>query len=100
MLRKIGVLGIAAALLGSVAIQAQGPEAFPQVTAVTQSGERVSGGLQDLANDRFYIRTGMHDDRRLPRNEVVLLDFAGRAEGAARHRAAPRARRSARDGAA
>jgi hypothetical protein len=81
MLRKIGVLGIAAALLGSVAIQAQGPEAFPQVTAVTQSGERVSGGLQDLANDRFYIRTGMHDDRRLPRNEVVLLDFAGRAEG-------------------
>jgi hypothetical protein len=81
MLRKIGVLGIAAALLGAVTVQAQGPQAFPQVTALTKTGERVSGGLQDLANDRFYIRTSMDDDRRLPRNEVVLLDFAGRAEG-------------------
>jgi hypothetical protein len=81
MLRRIGVLGIAATLLSFAAVEAQGPEAFPQVTAVTRSGERVSGGLQDLANDRCYIRTSTHDDRRLPRNEVALLDFVGGGQG-------------------
>lgn len=79
MLRRIGVLGVTVALLGVVGAEAQ--QQFPQVTVVLRSGERVTGGLQDLANDRFYIRTGMHDDRRIPRNDVSLLDFVGGASG-------------------
>jgi hypothetical protein len=85
MLRRLGVLGIAAAVVGIGAAEAQqsfpGQERYQQVTAVTKTGERVSGAFQDLANNQFYIRTGMHDDRRLPRQEVVLLDFAGNAQG-------------------
>lgn len=48
--------------------------------ALRNSGEIVSGTFEDLNNDTVYVRASLHDQRRLPLNSILVIDFAGNAQ--------------------
>jgi hypothetical protein len=70
---------LAAALLSAVTLSAQAP-ADP-VTVQLRNGQTVSGSLEDLEGGTLYIRVSLHDQRKLPLNEVALIDRVGGASG-------------------
>jgi hypothetical protein len=46
-----------------------------------RNGERVSGTLEDVENGTVFVRVSLHDQRKLPVNEVALIDLVGGATG-------------------
>jgi hypothetical protein len=64
-------------LLGPVAAQ----EAEQKVTVELRGGERLSGGLEDLEGGTLYVRVSLHDQRKIPMNDVALIAAAGGASG-------------------
>jgi hypothetical protein len=62
-------------LFGPVAAQEE-----PQAVSVQlRSGERVSGALEDLEGQTLFVRVSLHDQRKIPMNDVALIDAAGGA---------------------
>ncbi len=52
-----------------------------RATVLTRSGERVSGALEDVENGTVYVRVSLHDQRRIPIGETLVIDFVGGAQG-------------------
>jgi hypothetical protein len=52
-----------------------------RATVLLRNGERVGGALEDVENNTVYVRVSLHDQRKLPINEVALIDLAGGASG-------------------
>lgn len=52
-----------------------------KATVLLRNGERVSGTLEDVENGTVYVRVSLHDQRKLPVNEVALIDLVGGATG-------------------
>lgn len=52
-----------------------------KATVLLRNGERVSGTLEDVENGTVYVRVSLHDQRKLPVNEVALIDLVGGASG-------------------
>jgi hypothetical protein len=50
-------------------------------TLLLRSGERVSGEFEDIQNQQVYVRTGQHDERRIPQSQVAIIDFVGGTRG-------------------
>lgn len=51
--------------------------AADRVTVVMRDGEAISGHFEDLANNTVFVRVSLHDQRRLPLDGVLYLNFAG-----------------------
>jgi hypothetical protein len=78
MRRFVLTLALAAlALPSALFAQVEGRSA----TVLLRNGERVSGTLEDVENGTVYVRVSLHDQRKLPVNEVALIDFVGGASG-------------------
>ena len=77
--RLAGALTFSAGLLmyGPVAAQ----PAAERVTVQLRSGERVTGALEDLEGGTLYIRVSLHDQRKIPIGEVMLIDREGGSNG-------------------
>jgi hypothetical protein len=52
-----------------------------RATVQTRNGDRVSGLLADVEGGIVYVRVSLHDQRRLPIGDVLLIDFVGGATG-------------------
>ncbi len=52
-----------------------------RATVLLRNGERVAGMLEDVENGTVFVRVSLHDQRKLPVNEVALIDLAGGASG-------------------
>jgi hypothetical protein len=52
-----------------------------RATVLMRNGDRVSGLLEDVENGTVYVRASLHDQRRLPLGDVLLIDFVGGASG-------------------
>jgi hypothetical protein len=65
-------------MYGNVAAQEQPAE---RVTVQLRSGERVSGALEDLEGGTLYLRVSLHDQRKIPLGDVMVIDRAGGASG-------------------
>jgi hypothetical protein len=52
-----------------------------RATVLLRNGDRVPGGLEDVENNTVFIRVSLHDQRKIPLNDVALIDFAGGATG-------------------
>ena len=52
-----------------------------KATVLLRNGDRVSGTLEDVENGTVYVRVSLHDQRKLPVNEVALIDLVGGATG-------------------
>lgn len=78
MRRLVLTLALAAFALPSVLFaQPEGHKA----TVLLRNGERVSGTLEDVQDGTVYVRVSLHDQRKLPVNEVALIDLVGGATG-------------------
>jgi hypothetical protein len=75
--RFVLTLALAAFMLPSVSFAQHEHRA----TVLLRNGERVSGTLEDVENGTVYVRVSLHDQRKLPVNEVALIDLAGGASG-------------------
>jgi hypothetical protein len=76
--RWAGCLTLSAGLLVFGNVSAQSPD---RVTVQLKSGEKVSGRLEDLERGTLYIRVSLNDQRKIPINDVVLIDQVGGASG-------------------
>jgi hypothetical protein len=52
-----------------------------RATVLLRSGERVAGVLEDVENNTVYVRVSLHDQRKLPIDQVALIDLVGGASG-------------------
>jgi hypothetical protein len=52
-----------------------------RATVLLRSGERITGELEDVDKGTVYVRVTLHDQRKIPVSEVVLIDFVGGASG-------------------
>lgn len=52
-----------------------------RVTVQLRNGDRVSGLLEDVERGTVYVRVSLHDQRRLPVGDVLVIDFVGGATG-------------------
>jgi hypothetical protein len=52
-----------------------------RATVLLRNGERVAGVLEDVENNTVYVRVSLHDQRKLPVDQVALIDFVGGAAG-------------------
>ncbi len=52
-----------------------------RATVLTRNGDRVTGNLEDVENGTVFVRVSLHDQRRLPIGDVLLIDFVGGASG-------------------
>jgi hypothetical protein len=52
-----------------------------RATVLLRSGERVAGVLEDVENNTVFVRVSLHDQRKLPVDQVALIDFVGGASG-------------------
>lgn len=76
---KFGALALTAALLGTPGlVYAQGSD---DVTVMLRSGERIQGRLEDLNNNTLFVRVSANDQRKLPVNQVAVIDYVGGAQG-------------------
>jgi hypothetical protein len=75
--RFVLTLALVAFTLPSVSFAQHGHKA----TVLLRNGERVSGTLEDVANNTVYVRVSQDDQRKLPVNEVALIDLVGGASG-------------------
>jgi small nuclear ribonucleoprotein (snRNP)-like protein len=64
-------------LFGPVAAQ----EPAQKVTVQLRGGDRVSGALEDLEGGTLFVRVSLHDQRKIPMNDVALIDAVGGASG-------------------
>jgi small nuclear ribonucleoprotein (snRNP)-like protein len=76
--RWAGCLTLSAGLLVFGSVSAQSPD---RVTVQLKSGEKVSGRLEDLEGGTLFLRVSLHDQRRIPIGDVVLIDQVGGASG-------------------
>lgn len=77
MRRFVLTLALATIVWTGVSFAQQGQQA----TVMLRNGERVSGTLEDVTDNTVYVRVSQHDQRKLPVNEVALIDFVGGASG-------------------
>ena len=52
-----------------------------RATVLTRNGERVAGVLEDVENNTVFVRVSLHDQRKLPLDQVALIDLVGGAAG-------------------
>ncbi len=52
-----------------------------RATVLLRNGERVAGVLEDVENNTVFVRVSLHDQRRLPVDQVALIDLVGGASG-------------------
>jgi hypothetical protein len=52
-----------------------------RATVLLRSGERVSGTLEDVENGTVFVRVSLHDQRKIPVDQVAVIDLAGGASG-------------------
>ena len=52
-----------------------------RATVQTRNGDRVSGLLEDIENGTVFVRVSLHDQRKLPVGDVLLIDLVGGAKG-------------------
>jgi hypothetical protein len=52
-----------------------------RATVLLRNGDRVAGLLEDVENNTVYVRVNADDQRKLPVDQVALIDFAGGASG-------------------
>ncbi len=52
-----------------------------RVTVLMRNGDRVSGLLEDVEQGTVFIRASLHDQRKLPLGDVLLIDLVGGASG-------------------
>ncbi len=52
-----------------------------RATVLLRNGDRVAGVLEDVENNMVYVRVSQHDQRKLPVDQVALIDLAGGASG-------------------
>jgi hypothetical protein len=57
------------------------PHEAHRATVQTRSGDRVSGALEDVENGLVYVRVSLHDQRRIPIGDALVIDFVGGAQG-------------------
>ena len=76
---RFGAITLTAALLGTPGlVYAQGSD---DVTVMLRSGERIQGRLEDLNNNTLFVRVSANDQRKIPANQVVVIDYVGGAQG-------------------
>ena len=74
--RTLVAFAIPAFVAGAAAPNATADD--PSVTVVTRpDGERVTGRFEDIANGTVYIRVSLHDQRRIPLDDIMVIDFVG-----------------------
>jgi hypothetical protein len=52
-----------------------------RATVLLRNGDRVAGLLEDVENNTVYVRVSANDQRRLPVDQVALIDLVGGASG-------------------
>jgi hypothetical protein len=52
-----------------------------RATVLLRNGDRVAGLLEDVENNTVYVRVSADDQRRLPVDQVALIDLVGGASG-------------------
>jgi hypothetical protein len=52
-----------------------------RATVLLRNGERVAGVLEDVENNTVFVRVSLHDQRKLPVDQVALIDLVGGASG-------------------
>ena len=52
-----------------------------RTTVLLRNGDRVSGVLEGFGGDTIFVRVSLQDQRKLPVNEIALIDFVGGASG-------------------
>jgi hypothetical protein len=72
----VGACALSAALAGGPAA-----EAAQEATVLLRSGERVTGTFEDIANGQVYLRVSQHDQRKLPVDQIAVIDFVGGTRG-------------------
>ena len=75
---SIAAAAVAAAVSAGSGLSAQGSD---DVTVMLRSGERLAGRLEDLNRGTLYVRVSQDDQRRLPIDQVALIDYVGGAQG-------------------
>ncbi|MGE0462040.1 MAG: hypothetical protein AB7Q16_11785 [Vicinamibacterales bacterium] len=65
------------ALVGVMAPGVAAAQQGEQVTVQLRDGTVVRGALEDLEDGTLYVRVSLHDQRRLPIGDVVLIDRTG-----------------------
>ncbi len=71
------VMGMA--LVGVMAPGVAAARQGEQVTVQLRNGTVVRGALEDLEDGTLYVRVSLHDQRRLPIGDVVMIDRTGSA---------------------
>lgn len=66
-----------AGMLGSFAALLWAPPAVAQerVGLLVRGGTTVAGELEDLSNGTLYVRVSLHDQRRIPIGDVLMMDL-------------------------
>lgn len=67
------------ALVGVMAPGVAAAQQGEQVTVQLRNGTVVRGALEDLEDGTLYVRVSLHDQRRLPIGDVVMIDRTGNA---------------------
>lgn len=52
-----------------------------RATVLLRNGDRVAGLLEDVENNTVYVRVSADDQRKLPVDQVALIDLVGGASG-------------------
>ncbi len=50
-------------------------------TVLLRSGERVSGEFEDIQDQQLFLRVSQDDERRIPVEQVAVIDFVGGTRG-------------------
>jgi hypothetical protein len=78
MLKKL--LTVLILTLSVTAVLAQGPT--PDVTVQLRDGSKVEGRIEEMLPDgTLFLRVSQHDQRRIPLNNIALIDRVGGASG-------------------
>jgi hypothetical protein len=77
-MKSLRILSVVATLGAGLAIDAA---ADVRATVLMRSGERISGNLEALDGGVLFVRASKDDQRKLPANQVALIDLVGGAEG-------------------
>jgi hypothetical protein len=72
---------IAGLLIAAMAAAGSAPAQERAATILPRSGERISGRFEDIQNNIVYLRISLHDERRIPVDQVALIDFVGGTRG-------------------
>ena len=78
MLQRMVVVALACASWLSMGVLLQAQD---RATVQLRDGTKIEGRIEELTGDTLFVRVSLHDQRRIPKRDIAVIDRVGGASG-------------------